>query len=294
MAGNSHERGQSVVGRLLRILEAFSPERPELTTAEISRRAGLPPSTVYRLLAELIERGVIERVADGRYSVGLRLWEIGKLAPRAERLTEVASPYLHDLYEVTRGSLHLAVRAGGEALYRRRRLRPPLRGTGRPGGHAGAVDLDKRRSGPARVLAVAGARTGPRERTPRPRPTARRRRERTASAACWPGSGAAGSPSLAMGTTLVVAAPVFGPPGELVAALALSAPDGDSSSMVPMVWMTTQRISRELLPADAAPPIDDGLGRAAGLARVDTVQHGRAARAAPDRGGLVRVRFLSQ
>ena len=117
MAGNSRECGQSVVGRLLRILEAFSPERPELTTAEISRRTGVPPSTVYRLLAELVGRGVIERVADGRYSVGLRLWEIGKLAPRAERLTEVASPYLHDLHEVTRGNVHLAVRVGGDALY---------------------------------------------------------------------------------------------------------------------------------------------------------------------------------
>jgi DNA-binding IclR family transcriptional regulator len=117
VAGNSGECGQSVVGRLLRILDALSPERPELTTAEISRRTGVPPSTVYRLLAELIGRGVIERVADGRYSVGLRLWEIGKLAPRAERLTEVASPYLHDLYEVTRGNVHLAVRVGGDALY---------------------------------------------------------------------------------------------------------------------------------------------------------------------------------
>ena len=116
VAGNSHERGQSVAGRLLRILESFSPERTELTIPEISRRAGLPPSTVYRLLAELIDRGVIERTADGRYSVGLRLWEMGKLAPRAERLIEVASPHLHDLYEATGAGLHLAVPASCEAL----------------------------------------------------------------------------------------------------------------------------------------------------------------------------------
>jgi DNA-binding IclR family transcriptional regulator len=90
------------VGRLLRILEWFSPERIELTIAEISRRAELPSSTVYRLLGELVGRGVIERSTDGRYSVGLRLWEMGKLAPRAEWLTDVATPHLHDLYEATR------------------------------------------------------------------------------------------------------------------------------------------------------------------------------------------------
>jgi hypothetical protein len=68
----------------------------------------------------------------------------------------------------------------------------------------------------------------------------------------------------------VVAAPVFGPPGELVAALALSAPYGDPRLLVPMVRMTTRRISRELLPADAA-AVDDGLRRVAGLARGDTI-----------------------
>jgi DNA-binding IclR family transcriptional regulator len=68
---------------------------------------------------------------------------------------------------------------------------------------------------------------------------------------------------------LVVAAPVFGPPGVAVAALALYAPDGDSLSMVAMVWTTAQRISRELVGPDAAPRIGEGPGGPVGLGPVD-------------------------
>ena len=292
VAGNSRECGQSVVGRLLRILEAFSPERPELTTAEISRRTGVPPSTVYRLLAELIGRGVIERVADGRYSVGLRLWEIGKLAPRAERLTEVASPYLHDLHEVTRGNVHLAVRVGGDALYlaavcghrcvepvARAGTRVPLTSTS-----VGQVLLAYSRSPVLEQILENDPETAIAS-------SAESRTNRLRGVLA--GIRRLGVAVAHNGDDTVVAAPVFGPPGELVAALALSAPDGDPRSLVPMVRMTTQRISRELLPADAA-AVDDGLRRVAGLARGDTIQHGRAARAAPDRGGPAGFSFLSQ
>jgi DNA-binding IclR family transcriptional regulator len=116
VAGNSRERGQSVASRLLRILDAFSAARPELSLADISRTTGLPPATLYRLLRELTDHGAVQRTSTGRYAVGLRLWEIGRLAPAVSRLDEVAIPYLEDLYEATHGALHLAVPLGAEAL----------------------------------------------------------------------------------------------------------------------------------------------------------------------------------
>jgi DNA-binding IclR family transcriptional regulator len=268
VAGNSHERGQSVVGRLLRILESFSPERAELTIPEISRRAGLPSSTVYRLLAELIDRGVIERTADGKYAVGLRLWEMGKLAPRAERLTEVASPHLHDLYEATRASLHLAARAGHEALVvvavcghrsvepvAREGTRVPLTST-----TIGQVLLAYSSSQALEQVLGNTAESG------------------TDGSAALPSNGLRGvlagirrcGVAVARDDgALVVAAPVFGPPGVVVAALAAYTSDDDSPSTVPMVWTTAQRISRELLGPNAASPTGEAPGRPVGLGRVD-------------------------
>jgi DNA-binding IclR family transcriptional regulator len=54
---------------------------------------------------------------EGRYQIGLRLWEVGVLAPRGLDLRELAMPFLEDVYEVTRQNVQLAVLDGTEALY---------------------------------------------------------------------------------------------------------------------------------------------------------------------------------
>jgi DNA-binding IclR family transcriptional regulator len=109
--------GESVTTRVLAILAAFSAERPELTLTEISRRARLPLATTHRLVGELAGWGALERGEGGRYRVGLRLWEVGALAPRGLGLRESAMPFLEDLYEVTKQNVQLAVLDGTEAVY---------------------------------------------------------------------------------------------------------------------------------------------------------------------------------
>ena len=52
----------------------------------------MPVSTAHRLVAELVEWGGLERDADSRYRIGLRVWELGALAPRALGLREAALP----------------------------------------------------------------------------------------------------------------------------------------------------------------------------------------------------------
>ena len=118
MAGGSTEwRGRSVISKVVALLDAFSPAAPELSLNELAALTGLPVSTTYRLASELVTWGGLERVEGGGYRIGLRLWEIGSLAPRGETLREVALPYMHDLYEATHENVHLAVLDGTEALY---------------------------------------------------------------------------------------------------------------------------------------------------------------------------------
>ena len=109
--------GESVTTRVLGILAAFSAERPELTLTEIGRRARLPLATTHRLVGELAAWGALERGENGRYRIGLRLWEVGALAPRGLGLRESAMPFLEDLYEVTKQNVQLAVLDGTEAVY---------------------------------------------------------------------------------------------------------------------------------------------------------------------------------
>ncbi|MEV6305161.1 IclR family transcriptional regulator [Actinoplanes sp. NPDC051861] len=106
-----------VLSRALRIFEAFGPERSALTLTDLARRAGLPLSTAHRLVGELLTWGALERDADGRYVVGLRLFEIGSLAPRGLGLRERALPYMEDLSQVTHENVQLAVREGTELVF---------------------------------------------------------------------------------------------------------------------------------------------------------------------------------
>ena len=116
-AAPDRESGPSVTSRVLAIIGAFTPERPRLRLVEICRATGLKAPTAHRLLAELVEWGALEKLDDGRYRVGLRLWEIGSLSPPSRTLREVAHPFMQDLYEATRENVHLAVLRDAEVLY---------------------------------------------------------------------------------------------------------------------------------------------------------------------------------
>jgi DNA-binding IclR family transcriptional regulator len=109
---------------VLGILSAFGPSAEALTLSGIARAAGLPLSTAHRLVGELAGWGALERGEDGRYRIGLRLWEVGALAPRSLGLRERAMPYLEDLYEATRQNVQLAVRDGHEVVYVERLAHP--------------------------------------------------------------------------------------------------------------------------------------------------------------------------
>jgi IclR family acetate operon transcriptional repressor len=106
----------SVVDRVSRVLGAFPADQAELSLAQLTRRTGLPKSTVHRLLAELESVGFVER-HEGRTRLGMRLFELGQLVPRQRTLRETARPFMEDLREATRQTVHLAVLDGLEVVY---------------------------------------------------------------------------------------------------------------------------------------------------------------------------------
>jgi IclR family transcriptional regulator, acetate operon repressor len=107
---------KSVLGRACAVLFSYGPADTELTLAELSRRTGIPKATVHRLVAELDGWGIVERSRRG-VRLGMRLFELGQLAPRQRGLREAARPYLTDLYRATGETVHLAVLDGTEVVY---------------------------------------------------------------------------------------------------------------------------------------------------------------------------------
>jgi DNA-binding IclR family transcriptional regulator len=107
--------GRSVSSRVLEVLFAFRPGRSRLTLAELTRSTGLPYATVRRLVNELVAGGVLEREPDG-YVIGVRLWQLGTLAPRTVPLRTAALPFMEDLRTAVREHVQLAVLEGREAV----------------------------------------------------------------------------------------------------------------------------------------------------------------------------------
>jgi DNA-binding IclR family transcriptional regulator len=106
----------SVLGRAFSLLTSFGPQDAELSLGELSRRTAIPKPTVHRLVAELDAWGIVERTPRG-VRLGMRLFELGLLAPRQRGLREAARPYLDDLYQATHETVHLAVLDGVDVLY---------------------------------------------------------------------------------------------------------------------------------------------------------------------------------
>jgi DNA-binding IclR family transcriptional regulator len=101
----------------LRIVEALK-DGPQ-SRAELQQRTGIERSAVYRLLRTLEAHGFVSHSSDGRYRLGLYLWELGAAA-RGDPdlgLTEASSPLIRQLAEEFGESVHLSVYNAGDTVY---------------------------------------------------------------------------------------------------------------------------------------------------------------------------------
>ncbi|MCU1437587.1 MAG: hypothetical protein JWP66_674 [Naasia sp.] len=108
--------GISAVSRVLAVLDSFSIDAPFLNLTEIARRADVPISSAHGIVGELVEHGLLERMPDRTYRVGVRLWEMGSRTPGVLGLREIAFPHLQAVQSVVREHTQLAVRSNLDVL----------------------------------------------------------------------------------------------------------------------------------------------------------------------------------
>ena len=114
---NMQELVQSV-DRALCILETLSDYENGLGIAEISEKANLHKSTVYRLLNTLIcKEYVFQDLRTNKYLLTFKLFELGNKKIEKMNLGSVAQPYLRELMNKTDEVVHLAIREENELIY---------------------------------------------------------------------------------------------------------------------------------------------------------------------------------
>ncbi|MCZ4507614.1 IclR family transcriptional regulator [Streptomyces sp. ActVer] len=212
--------------RAAAILGAFDATHRDLTLAALVARSGLPRSTAHRTADRMIRLGWLDKPKD-RYRIGNRLFEIASLAPIRLQLREAVLPFLQDLHSATKVTVQLGVLDGAQILVVEKITgHRPMPMLSQVGGiipaHCSALGRAiLAYSDTATIDAVLAA--GLERRTPRTLtdPVAILRELTAIPPRGWAVEREEGNIGVSC-----VAAPVFDPLGEVVAALSVTGPSG--------------------------------------------------------------------
>ena len=103
--------------RGLKLLHLFSESPRGLTAKQVTALSRLPVSTVHRFLANLVTAGFLNRDAEGMHYLGIACFSIGQAAVGQLDIRRLSLPYLRELNQQTRETIHLTVRHGLSAVY---------------------------------------------------------------------------------------------------------------------------------------------------------------------------------
>ncbi|MEV5887912.1 IclR family transcriptional regulator [Nonomuraea fuscirosea] len=106
----------NMLDKAVSILDVYRPDGGSFRLTELAARAGLPKTTAFRLIGDLVRLGLLERDGE-RYRLGGTLFELGSLVPRRHDLRESALPFLQDLFESTRQTVHFGIRDDRDVVY---------------------------------------------------------------------------------------------------------------------------------------------------------------------------------
>lgn len=117
MVERPSEKPVHSIERALAILEALG-ERPEgYGCTELGQLLRLHKSTVHRILSTLQSYGFAEQDPNTeRYKLGMKLVYLGLKLLNSLDFRQVARPYMHELVEISRETVQLAVLDGNEVL----------------------------------------------------------------------------------------------------------------------------------------------------------------------------------
>lgn len=106
------------VERALKILEYLSGGVSEIGITDIASYMGLGKSTIYGLVNTLVQEGYLEQNPDNkRYRLGLKLFELGCIVQERMDIREIARPYLKELSEHFKMTVHMGLYKDEEVVY---------------------------------------------------------------------------------------------------------------------------------------------------------------------------------
>jgi len=107
-----------VLNKTFSILEILLQQGSAMNMTEISKKLGLYPSTIHRILDTLKHWGYVEQDSHThKYQLGLKLLELEMAKLQQIDLVREATPYLKELVNQCNETVHLGVLKEGDVLY---------------------------------------------------------------------------------------------------------------------------------------------------------------------------------
>ena len=121
MASTTRSKPNNLVQTIERtswILDILGQSSQGISIRDLSEKIKLPKGTTHRLLSSLTYFGYARQDPKTRnYSLGLRLMELGNLLLSQLDLRKEAEPFLYDLAERTKETVHMVFLDRGEIVY---------------------------------------------------------------------------------------------------------------------------------------------------------------------------------
>lgn len=115
--GKPAVRQVEAVQRAIAVLDVLADAGTDLGTNEIARRTGVNVSTVSRLLATLVDGGLLQFVSStGRYRLGIRVLQLAAAARENLDIRTLARPHLEELAALTGETATLSVTGERDVL----------------------------------------------------------------------------------------------------------------------------------------------------------------------------------
>lgn len=105
------------VERALSILSLFDCHKTEWGISEISRELDLSKSTVHSLVKALEKVDFLQMADNGKYGLGIKVYELGRTYSGNIRLNTAAEPMIKWLGKKYNESVNLAIYAGNKAVF---------------------------------------------------------------------------------------------------------------------------------------------------------------------------------
>lgn len=104
------------VAKAMELLQIMNQAGKPLLLKDLTALCGYPKSTVFGLLTTMRGYDVVTQTPDGRYTLGMRLFEYGRQVERSWDISQVARPYMEHLCRATGASVMLSVYESGSVI----------------------------------------------------------------------------------------------------------------------------------------------------------------------------------